>query len=72
MNQEHIFQLKQHKKYCGRPFNRLSIEFMPFAGKYSAQFYGCDFLQMFTIYAPTYELLMSDISELINEVNKTK
>lgn len=67
MNQQHILQLKEHKKYCGRPFNQLIIQFMPFTNKYSAQFQGCDYLHMFTIYAPTYELLMSDISELINE-----
>ena len=67
MNQQHILKLKEHQKYCGRPFNRLNIEFMPFSNKYSAQFYGCDFLQMFTIYAGSYELLMSDIAELINE-----
>lgn len=69
MNQQHILKLKEHQLYFNRPFNRLNIEFMPLSGKYSAQFYGCDYMQMFTIYAGSYELLMSDISELINEAN---
>ena len=72
MNQQHILKLKEHQNYCGRPFTRLDIQLLPLSGKYCAQFYGSDYMLMFSIYAGTYELLMSDISELINEVNQTK
>jgi hypothetical protein len=68
MTRENILKLQEHQNYCGRPFNRLNIEFMPFSNKYSAQFYGCDYLHMFSIYAGSYDNLMSDIAELINEV----
>ncbi len=72
MNYANIIKIQKHYNYCGRPFNRINIEFMPLSGKYCAQFYGCDYLQMFTIYATTYDLLMSDIAELISEVNENQ
>lgn len=72
MTRENILKLQEHQAYCGRPFNRLNIEFMPLSGKYSAQFYGCDYQLMFTIYAGSYNLIMSGISELISEANENK
>jgi hypothetical protein len=67
MNQE-IKKLTEHYQYCGRSFNRLNIEYMPISGKYSAQFYSCSHLRLATIYADSYDTLMSDISQIIEAI----